>query len=319
MEKVLIVDDVPANMRILGELLKEKYEILVANNGSRAVQVAQSKRPDLILMDVMMPEMDGFTACRALKLTDVTANVPVIFITARNQTDDVVKGFESGGVDYITKPFNPSELYARVKTHLELKNLREELARRAMQLAELNQELQSMNIQLNEANANLLLASWTDPLTGLSNRRHMMERIREEVARLNRTHGSFALCLADIDFFKNINDTLGHDCGDHVLKHLAQIMKATLREQDVLARWGGEEFLVLMPETGLAEAKSAAERLRETVAQAVIHYEGHPISLTMTFGAVAYDEGDGVDGSIRKADAALYTGKNRGRNCVIAE
>lgn len=127
MQKILIVDDVPTNVKILGELLKGSYDILVANNGNKAVQVAKMKLPDLILMDVIMPEMDGFAACKALKEYSETAEIPVIFITAKNETDDIVKGFDAGGVDYLTKPFNPSELYARVKTHLELKRSREEL------------------------------------------------------------------------------------------------------------------------------------------------------------------------------------------------
>ncbi|HEY3368749.1 MAG TPA: diguanylate cyclase [Symbiobacteriaceae bacterium] len=319
MEQILIVDDMPTNIRILGELLKDRYEILVANNGNRAVQIAQAKRPDLILMDVMMPEMDGFAACRALKLTALTTNIPVIFITARHETDDVVKGFESGGVDYITKPFNPAELYARVKTHIDLKNSRAELARYAMQMAELNRELQSLNIQLNEANANLSLAAWTDPLTMLANRRTMVERIREEAARTDRTQGLFSLCISDLDHFKKINDTYGHDAGDHVLKSIASILKSALREQDVLARWGGEEFLLLMPETGLKEAQIAAERLRGVVENAEILYDGNRIALTMTFGVSTYDKSEGVDGSIKKADSALYVGKSTGRNCVVAE
>lgn len=319
MAQILIVDDVPANIRVLGELLRDQHEILVANNGSRAVQIAQSKRPDLILMDVMMPEMDGYAACRALKLTAVTADIPVIFITARNETDDVVKGFESGGVDYVTKPFNPPELFARVKTHIDLKNSREELARYAEQLAHVNQELQMMNIQLNEANAGLLQAAITDPLTNLANRRNMVDRIREEAARAQRNNGQFALCMADIDNFKSINDTYGHDCGDHVLANVAGVLKATLREQDILARWGGEEFLILMPETRLEQARIAAERLRTAVEGAAISYEGTQLALTMTFGVASYDQEDGVDGSIRRADAALYLGKSKGRNCVVAQ
>ncbi len=155
MPKILIVDDIPANIKILGELLKGKYDILVAGNGSKAIKVAQMKLPDLILMDVIMPEMDGFTACKALKNFPETAEIPVIFITAKNETDDIVKGFEAGGVDYLTKPFNPAELDARVKTQIELKKSREKLKNYTQRLEELNQELSQRTTDLEYANNEL--------------------------------------------------------------------------------------------------------------------------------------------------------------------
>ncbi len=318
MSKILIVDDVPANIKILGELLKGKYEIFVAGNGIKAVQVAKTKHPDLILMDVMMPEMDGFAACNVLKNFEETAEIPIIFITAKTETEDIVKGFEAGGVDYITKPFNSAELDARVKTHLELKKSREELKKYAQQLEDLNQELSLKNTQLNQVMENLHLAAMTDPLTRLANRRYITEKAKEEITRFKRTGRNFAFILGDIDYFKKINDQYGHECGDYVLKFVAEIMRAGIREQDCLARWGGEEFLFLMPETDLEGSQTVAEKLRQKVQEAKIFYGENDLSVTMTFGVAVFDQSDGMDDSIKKADLALYTGKEKGRNCVVA-
>ncbi|MDA8441719.1 MAG: diguanylate cyclase [Peptococcaceae bacterium] len=316
MHTILIVDDVPANIKILGELLKGKYEILVANNGNKAVQIARSTLPDLILMDVIMPDIDGIAACNILKQHKETAEIPIIFITAKNETDDIVKGFEAGGVDYITKPFNPSELNARVKTHLELKMSREELKNYAQQLEDLNRKLGFTNSQLNSAMEKLHVAAMTDPLTGLANRRNITEKIKTEINRFKRTQRMFSFIIADIDFFKTINDAYGHECGDYVLKYIADLMQAEIREQDMLARWGGEEFLFFVPETDLEGAKTIAEKLRAKVERFPILYADNKISLTMTFGVAIFSPTEGMDASIRNADNALYKGKARGRNRV---
>jgi len=317
MDKILIVDDAPANIKILGELLKANYHVLVTNNGSKAVQIAQDTLPDLILLDVVMPEMDGFTACEILKSTSATAEIPIIFITAKNEAEDVINGFAVGGVDYITKPFNPAEVHARVRTHITLRKQQEVLKLYATQMEELNKELQSKNTALNQAYEELRILAMTDPLTGLANRRHMMDMIKQEVARCKRSSRPFSFVLGDIDNFKHINDTLGHECGDYVLKQVAQLMTAAVREQDVICRWGGEEFLLMLIDTDLEGAAVVAEKIRSVIADTLLEYEEKRIPVTMTFGVAPFNMDWGIDCSIKKADNALYIGKSQGKNCVV--
>lgn len=318
MQRILIVDDAPANIKILRELLVGNYELFVATNGRMAVEVAEAKLPDLILMDVMMPEVDGVTACGVLRSRPATAEIPVIFITAKSDIDDMVRGFDAGGVDYVTKPFNPTELNARVRTHLELRRAREQLQRYGRQLEETNRELESRNDQLNEAIDQLHTAAMTDLLTGLRNRRHMTMRIQQEVVRFNRSRRVFSLILADIDHFKQVNDRYGHACGDEVLRNVAEVLRQGLREQDDVARWGGEEFLLLLPETDVDGALLVAEKLRAQVELATMRCQTQDIRVTLTFGVTSYNGTANMDGTIREADNALYLGKKRGRNCVVA-
>ncbi|MGQ3684075.1 MAG: diguanylate cyclase [Candidatus Loosdrechtia sp.] len=296
METILIVDDVPANIKILGELLKKLYKVLVASNAQKAIQIARNELPDLILMDVMMPEMDGFTTCKILKARPETANIPVIFITALTETEDIVKGFESGGQDYITKPLNPPELFARIQTHLELKKSREDLQRYARELESLAR---------------------TDYLTNLMNRRCMMERMQEEVVRCQRHGNRFSLAIADVDNFKKINDTYGHDCGDQVLKHFAFILKDSIRMTDISSRWGGEEFVLLFPETDIRGAKTVCEKIRGVVAGSSFCYGNQFITITATFGVSEFKAGGTINAMIKSADEALCYGKTAGKNCVV--
>lgn len=318
MPKIMIVDDVPTNIKVLGELLKDKYEVLVANNGNKAIQVASAKLPDLILMDVIMPEMDGITACHLLRKQPETSEIPIIFITAKNETDDMVNGFEAGGVDYITKPFNPAELNARIKTHLDLKKSREELRTIAMQLKTLNDELAEKNVQLNNAIENLHKAAMTDPLTGLGNRRFITEKVNEEISRCRRVAMTFSLMIADIDYFKKINDTYGHECGDYVLQSVANALKNGIRNIDDVARWGGEEFLFLLPDTNADGAIIVGERLRQAIEQLPLIYQDQSITVTMTFGVSEYDQSGSMDQTVKTADHALYTGKETGKNRVVS-
>ncbi len=317
MPRILIVDDVPANIKILRELLVGNYELFVATNGRMAVDVAEAMRPDLILMDVVMPEVDGITACGMLRSRPTTAEIPVIFITAKSEVDDMVRGFEAGGVDYVTKPFSPLELNARVKTHLELRRSREQLQRYGWQLEEANKQLEDRNERLNEAIEQLHRAAMTDPLTGLSNRRHMTMKIQDEMGRFKRSRRVFSLILGDIDHFKLVNDEYGHECGDEVLQSVSGILRAGIREQDQVARWGGEEFLLLLPETEAQGARLVAEKLREEIAESQMGCLGRDIRVTMTFGVTAYDKSGSMDATIREADHALYLGKQQGRNRTV--
>lgn len=299
MASILIVDDVPMNIKLLGELLRDRYEIIFANNGRKAVELAQERKPDLILMDVIMPEMDGLTACQLMKSQASTADIPIIFITARSQGDDIIHGFEAGGQDYIAKPFNTQELYARVQSHIELKKSREAAAAYAAQLEKKNQELSSLLEKLE-------IMATIDPLTNIANRRYAITRMREEVSRHRRTGCVFSLLMVDIDGFKGINDNYGHEIGDHILKHVVQVITSNLRKQDMVARWGGEEFLIMLPETNGSAAEFAAKKVRKKVEDSVFTLQDLTIPVTVTIGVCQYDISLDLDANIRRSDEAMY-------------
>jgi diguanylate cyclase (GGDEF)-like protein len=241
----------------------------------------------------------------------VTRDIPVIFMTALSDTVDKLKGFEAGGVDYVTKPFDRIELMARVKAHVELRRYQEKL-----KLS--NQRLRKVNEELREIQKQLELAAKTDQLTQLSNRRDMLEKMEYERVRFKRSQKPFVLIISDIDNFKEFNDTFGHDCGDFVLVSVANIMRSMIREGDLLARWGGEEFLFLLLETNLEGGGIVAEKVRKRIATHSYRYKELTLSVTMTFGVSVFDNDDmTIDDVLKKADQALYRGKNRGKNCVV--
>ncbi|MDP2903378.1 MAG: diguanylate cyclase, partial [Methylovulum sp.] len=233
---ILIVDDDPTNVRILAEILNPFYRIKVANNGADALEVAQRDQPDLILLDVMMPEMDGFEVCRRLKANSQTQKIAVIFVTAKNTSADEEFGLNLGAVDYITKPFIISIVKARVSTHIRLK-----------QQADLLESLALL-----------------DGLTHISNRRRFDETLASEWKRAKRDETPLSLLMIDIDNFKQYNDFHGHGAGDICLQRVAaELSKALSRPGDLVARYGGEEFVVILPDTPLNAALQIAESLRE--------------------------------------------------------
>lgn len=302
---ILIVDDNPQNLKILGNVLKENtdYTLAFAMNGEEALEYISKNRPDMILLDVMMPGIDGFEVCENLKKDPETEDIPVIFITAKSEPEDIVRGFRAGGVDYVTKPFSEAELLMRIRTHIELKKSRD--------LLELK------NRELTEAYEKIELLALTDTLTGIPNRRNITNLMAKEVSRCKRNGGTFSMIMCDIDFFKKVNDTYGHDTGDYVLKEVAAIIQEQIRKQDVVARWGGEEFLIMLPETGINDATRVAEKLRSTLEDHKMKFGGHSFSVTMTFGAAVFEADLGIEPSIKKADDALYEGKQTGRNKVV--
>jgi diguanylate cyclase (GGDEF)-like protein len=309
---ILLVDNDPTNLSVLVDFLDETgFETQVAQSGKGALRQLAYAQPDLILLDIMMPGLDGFETCRRLKANEATKDIPVIFMTALSEPIDKVKGLEVGGVDYITKPFNMAELLARVKTHLELRRYREELKRYI-------QQLENANEALRESQKELEIAARTDPLTHLSNRRDIIEKIEYEQIRFERSQRPFTLIIGDIDNFKRFNDTYGHDCGDFILVSVAKIMQAMIRKQDRLARWGGEEFLFFLPETELEGGRIVAEKIRAEIASQVYPFKAHTLSVTMTYGVSVFNKDSmSIDDCIKKADQALYQGKAQGKNCVV--
>ena len=289
---IMIVDDTKDNINILRQFLaKFGFKTTVAFNGEMALDLIPKLKPDLILLDIMMPGIDGYEVCIRLKKDAELKNIPVIFITARGDTKDVVEGFEAGAVDFITKPFRPEEVYARVKTHLTL----------------------------SAALKKLTLDNETDPLTGLFNRRGFLERIKNEAIRFKRNQKPFSILFGDIDLFKKINDTYGHSAGDAILVNISSILNTEKREIDQVARWGGEEFLVLLPETNLKGAVLSGNKIRKSISAKPVIHEGQEIHVTMSFGVGEYNGETPIEKTIDLADQRLYLAKNSGRNKVVSE
>ncbi|HEY5561459.1 MAG TPA: diguanylate cyclase [Clostridiaceae bacterium] len=308
---ILIVDDNPHNLQVLAEVVqKDEHEVIIAMNGKEALEAISMEKPDLILLDVMMPGLDGYEVCKRIKEKEDFEEVPIIFLTAKTETEDIVKGFESGAIDYIKKPFNPIELGARIKTHLDLKSSRDQL-KKAYEIIKLK------NDELKEVMEKLEVAAVTDPLTGLNNRRFIIEKIVEEIVRFKRFNQVFSLIITDVDLFKNINDSHGHDYGDYVLNGISYIMKHSLREIDYISRWGGEEFLILLPETEVEGAKIIAERMRKRIFEKEFVFNNISSKVTMTFGVASIDQKGDMYETIKRCDEALYEGKASGRNIVI--
>jgi len=230
--RILVVDDQPTNIQTLYQVLKGEYDVAMATDGQQAIALCQRRPPDLVLLDVVMPGIDGFEVCKRLKADSATRDVPVIFVTARDSTEDETQGLEVGAVDFITKPVNPPVVRARVRTHISLKRQ-----------ADL---LRSM--------------AFNDGLTGVANRRWFDERLQVEWLRCRRNKLPMSLILLDLDHFKPYNDRYGHQAGDDCLRAVAAAMAARLgRPADLLARYGGEEFVCLLPETPMEGARAKAD------------------------------------------------------------
>lgn len=322
--KVLIVDDNPHNLKVLATYMEEcGYEWILAASGQAALESTRADIPDLILLDVMMPGMDGYEVCELMKADEKLKDIPVIFLTAKTETQDIIRGFKAGGVDYIAKPFSSEELKTRIKTHLDLKHSKDALKSSNEELSALNNKLneayeviQVRNAQLEEMILQIEKAAITDSLTLLFTRRYVLKKIEDEIIRVKRFEKPFSLIISDIDHFKKVNDTYGHQCGDYVLKQVGHILVSNLREQDAQGRWGGEEFLAFLPETDQIGASLLAERIRSAVEEEIFEYEGHQLQITLTLGVSEYRIGMTSDMVINAADMAMYRGKNSGRNRV---
>lgn len=288
---VLVVDDQPNNLKVLLTFLEQQnFQVRVAQNGERALQAVAKSQPDIILLDVMMPGMDGFETCRQFKENKETAPIPVIFMTALDSVEDKITGFEVGGVDYITKPFQQVEVLARLNTHITMR--RQQLALERM--------------------------ATHDQLTGLYNRHHFINTFEQEMSRCRRYNNELALMMLDIDYFKKVNDSCGHNFGDYVLQQFAGRLLSTVRKTDSVFRFGGEEFVILLPETDPNCCYSVAEKIRKACAKEPFSADSNLKTVTVSIGIAAYHGQPLQKNSdlITFADKALYQAKENGRNQV---
>jgi two-component system cell cycle response regulator len=289
---VLVAEDSLVIRAVLVEQLQSHgYRVIEAGDGEQALAACHRERPDVVLLDGEMPHLDGHAVLARIKADHLLADIPVVFVTSRVTTEDVVEGLRLGAHDYLRKPFEPSELLARVHAAVRSKALQDELRLR---------------------NAELELASRTDALTGLHNRRHLEEQLQ----RLAGAGDHLAVLLCDINRFKRVNDTRGHAAGDEVLRVVAARLGEAARPGDVPGRWGGEEFLVVLPGTGADEAQAQGERVRRAIAAGPVPLE-EPLVVTTSVG-VAAGTGDGWEGLVRRADTGLYAAKEGGRDRVVA-
>jgi two-component system, cell cycle response regulator len=298
-ERVVLVaeDSLVVRALLRAQLREHGYTVVEAADGEQALQRARESAPDVILLDVEMPRMDGFEVLAELKRDPALLDVPVIFITGRTTADDAVRGLESGAHDYLRKPFEASELAARVHAAIRTKVLQDELR---------------------EVNVELSRQATTDALTGLPNRRFLDEQLTRLVSRSARHDLPLAALLIDADRFKAVNDVHGHAAGDRALVTFGRRLARRLRKEDVLGRWGGEEFLVLASDIEPDGAVVLAEALRHVVSATPIPVEGGEVTITASVG-VAVWHGDDADGVLRRADAALYRAKAAGRDRVEIE
>jgi diguanylate cyclase (GGDEF)-like protein len=320
---ILIVDDSLTSLEVLCDfLMNAGFRILLAQDGESAILKVAETSPDVILLDIIMPGIDGFETCRRLKANPATREIPVIFMTALAQTSVVVKGFELGAVDYITKPTQQEIVLARVTTHLTIQKLQRSLQQQNWQLQQEIKQRHQAESALQNANEELQRLATLDGLTQVANRRRFDECLTKAWQILARERLPLSLLMCDVDFFKRYNDSKGHQAGDECLQKVAQAMKHTVkRPADLVARYGGEEFAVILPNTPAEGALIVAQKIQKAIAALALIHPESSISQYITFSI-------GVsctipcpqfcpEALIAAADRALYQAKQLGRNRAV--
>ncbi len=305
---ILYVEDEHIILQSVKELLEDKVRNLyLAMNAKEALDLFKKYKPEVVISDIKMPGMDGLTLLREIK--KIKSDTKLVILTAFGKKNYLMDAITLGVDKFILKPVEESSYFQ------ELQDLSNSIKLEKQLRLEEERRKKAQN-DLEEANKRLIKLARTDPLTGLSNRRDIYEKIEYEISRFERNNQTFAIVIGDIDDFKNVNDNLGHDAGDFVLFSLAHQIRSMLRKQDIVGRWGGEEFILMLPNTKIEGAKVVTEKVRKAIQDKIIHYKENEISITITFGIVIFDEMQPINDCIKKADVALYDGKNKGKNCI---
>lgn len=314
---LLIVDDHLDNVRSLALLLsKSGYLVRKATSGEMALETIQIAQPDLVLLDIRMPEMDGCEVCKQLKTNPETSNIPVIFLSASKDADDKLQAFAVGGADYVTKPFQAEEVLARVRHQITI-------LRQQQQLTAQNYQLQQVKAALQQANLELERVANTDCLTQIANRRYFDEVLKQEWQRLRREQQPLSLILCDIDYFKQYNDHYGHPAGDTCLQQVAQIIAQCVnRPADMVARYGGEEFAIILPNTNQDGAVTIVEAIQKALQGLQIPHAASAtakhVTLSVGITCLIPTPTFSPQKLIADADTALYRAKQQGRNTWAA-
>lgn len=324
-EKILVVDDQLDNLNLLSTILNlQGYEVEVFDRGESALETVQARPPDVILLDICMPGIDGFEVCRRIKDNPNTKDIPIIFVSSLDEAKDKSQAFKSGGNDYITKPFQVEEVIIRVENQLQISRLKAELKAKNARLEQELARYQIVEEELLQLNQELIKLAAIDSLTQIANRHTFEEALTREWRRGQREGQALSLIICDIDYFKLYNDTFGHQAGDICLQKVAQtILNTVKRPADLVARYGGEEFVVILPQTPANNALKVAEKIRKRIEQLSLP---HPQSLISDRVSISL----GVTSIIPQpiytknqllvtADKALYKAKKQGRNCAVLE
>ncbi|OIP73350.1 MAG: GGDEF domain-containing response regulator [Oscillatoriales cyanobacterium CG2_30_40_61] len=312
---ILIIDDNPENLRLLSRMLiRRGYEVRQALNGMIALRAIEIQRPDIVLLDIMMPQMDGYEVCKQIKNNPETADIPVIFLSALDEVQNKIKGFAVGGSDYITKPFQFDEVLVRVQNQLSLQFARQRIVKLNR---ELEQRVKERTQELEDVHAQLLKKALYDQLTNLPNRLLFIQHLESTINQLQEhPNHQFAVLFLDCDRFKVINDSLGHSVGDQLLVSIAQRLQSTVSDIDILSRFGGDEFAILLRDLTEPEmAIQTAEKIIDILAKpfSILSY---PIYINASIG-VAYSQPEysRPEQILRDVDTAMYRAKSRGISC----
>ena len=302
MAKILLIDDSIFIFNMLNKQLEpEEFTIKPVYSAGEALESLPKIMPDLILLSVVLPDMDGYTLCRKLKNMETFCEIPIIFVTANSDEQSVLKGFEAGATDYIVKPFSIAELKARISCHLQNKIMADRLRMANHNLIDMMEELK--------------LQSYKDPVTQLYNRRYFLEYAEFWKSQQQKGNYQVFLYLVDIDQFKQINDTYGHSTGDYALLTIANIIKHELPKDAVAIRWGGDEFLLIVFRITSAEADELGERLRKNVETFPFSFDENSFTTTLTVGFIECQPEGKIEDWFTQADKALYNGKAKNGNC----
>lgn len=297
--KIVIIDDNAANAMLVETWVQQIDNAVTVsfNDSAEGLAWCEANDPDLILLDQMMPKLNGIEFLKKFRALDTESTIPIVMITANADRQTLYKALEAGATDFLSKPFDPTELLARTRNLLRLRE---------------------NHLELKDTIGRLHYLATTDTLTETSNRAHFFDRLTEEIDRTRRTGKPLSLAVMDADRFKLINDTFGHGAGDAVLKSLADTTKDVLRNHDIIGRLGGEEFAICMPETTLEEGIHVCDRLRSTIAENRVEMEGRTLKVTVSIGVSQFDpDSDTADSLLNRADFLLYRAKDSGRNRVV--